>query len=164
MAAVEDELESVIGVARRLPQAVAEVVEPSGVDPRIVLLHSLEAHLYRRRTEELGERCCASLDPWPRPGGIHVSVDGGADTPEDARKDEPLASHIVAVDPERLRQSQPGLDPPAAAIVAVMVEDALDPLASNLSIRAVGEDGRILERNRDLVVVTIRHPALELLA
>jgi len=45
-----------------------------------------------------------------------------------------------------------------------VVENALNPLAAGLAIRAVGEDRRIFQWNVDLVVETIGHPTLDLLA
>ena len=45
-----------------------------------------------------------------------------------------------------------------------MVDDALDPLAPDLDLVAVGHDRRVLERDALLVVEAVRDPALELLA
>jgi hypothetical protein len=45
-----------------------------------------------------------------------------------------------------------------------VVEDALDPLAADRALRAVGQNGGVLHRDRDLVVEAVRHPALQLFA
>ncbi len=45
-----------------------------------------------------------------------------------------------------------------------MVEQALDPLATDFPVRAVGQDRGVLERDVHLIVETIRDPALDLLA
>ncbi len=45
-----------------------------------------------------------------------------------------------------------------------MIEQALNPLATDLAIRAVGQNRRVLERNVHLIVETVGDPALNLLA
>ena len=54
--------------------------------------------------------------------------------------------------------------PPASPGGAVVVEDTLDPLAADLAVGTVGQDRRVLQRDVDLVVETVRHPALDLFA
>ncbi len=51
----------------------------------------------------------------------------------------------------------------AAELEAVVVEDALHPAAPHLAVGAVGQHRRVLDRNRDLVVEAVRHPAANLL-
>jgi hypothetical protein len=44
-----------------------------------------------------------------------------------------------------------------------VVVDADDPLAARCPVGAVGQDGRILERDVDLVVETVRNPRADFL-
>ena len=48
--------------------------------------------------------------------------------------------------------------------VAVMIENSLNPLAPHRSRRTVRKNRRVLDRNRNLVVVAIRDPAADLRA
>ena len=52
----------------------------------------------------------------------------------------------------------------ALTVGAVVVENTLNPLLSNQPVRTVGEKIRILARDADLVVKTIRYPTLNLFA
>src|SRR6266702_1788857 len=63
-----------------------------------------------------------------------------------------------------LANAQPRFGPALFARPPVMVDDPLNPLLPHLAFGAVGEDQRVLDRNVDLVVEPVRHPALELLA
>ena len=78
-----------------------------------------------------------------------------------------LIQHLFARQADRIGQPQPGFDAAFVAHVAefesVVVEDALHPAAPHLAIRAVREDGRILERDRQLVAEAVGHPASDLL-
>src|SRR5690606_20503961 len=47
---------------------------------------------------------------------------------------------------------------------AVMVEDALDPLTACVAIRTIGHDRGILQRDVDLVIEPVGHPAADLFA
>src|SRR6185312_13860875 len=159
-AALQRHPERVLGVAGGERQPRAEVLEPGRVDPRVVLLERRDPHLDRPRPEQLGERGGDGEDP--RFGAAEVDV--GVDRVADAGKHEPLTADLVAVDPERFAQPQPGLDPARGlALGAVVVEDPRDPLAADRHLGAVGEDRRVLDRDRALVVVAVRHPALKLL-
>ena len=62
-AALDDEVERVLRVARRLHEPRPEVVEAGRVDPRVVALQCLEPHPDRGRPEQLGERRGHRLDP-----------------------------------------------------------------------------------------------------
>src|SRR5919204_142807 len=99
-AALDDEVERVLRIARRLHQAAAEVLEPGRIDPRVVRLERREPDADRVGAEELGERR----------------------------------------------------------------RDPLDPRPSDLDLRAVGEDRRVLDRDAALVVEAVGDPALKLLA
>ncbi len=52
--------------------------------------------------------------------------------------------------------------PPRARLGAVVIDDALQPLAADVGIGAVGEDRRVLPRDRALIREPIGHPALQL--
>src|SRR5690554_435489 len=64
--------------------------------------------------------------------------------------------------PHRLPQSQPGFQATVSRFRAVLVENAPQPELSHLPHRAVGENGRVFERNPRLVIVTVGNPATNL--
>jgi hypothetical protein len=70
---------------------------------------------------------------------------------------------LLAGQAHGLAEADPGLDAAGvldvADLEAVVVEDALDPFAAHVPVRAVGQDGGVLHRNRDLVVEAVGHPA-----
>ena len=148
-----------VGVARRLVEPAAEVLEAGRVDPRVVRLERREAHADRRRAEQLGQRGGDRLDPRPLPGEVHVGVDGVAH----ARQHALLGLELGARHAQGLAEPQPRLDPAAALRGAVVVEDPLDPHPAHVDLRAVGEDRRVFERDAALVVEAIRDPALQLI-
>src|SRR3989344_2652085 len=45
-----------------------------------------------------------------------------------------------------------------------MVEQALNPFATDLAVRAIGQDGRVLQGDVHLIVKAVGNPALDLLA
>src|ERR1035437_10680824 len=49
-----------------------------------------------------------------------------------------------------------------ADVAAIMIENALNPLAPNLAVIAVRQHRRVFDGDRDLVVEAIRHPATQL--
>src|SRR3954451_9048285 len=71
---------------------------------------------------------------------------------------------LLATQPQRLAEPQPGFDAAGLGRRAVMVEDARDPRSPDLGLGAVREDGGVFERYATLVVEAIRDPALQLLA
>src|SRR5215470_11711488 len=46
--------------------------------------------------------------------------------------------------------------------MAVVIENPLHPVAPHRAVIAVGKHGRILDRNADLVIETVGHPAADL--
>src|SRR6185503_13104309 len=91
---------------------------------------------------------------------VHVGVDREADPGEHV----PLGDELLARHAEGLAQAQPRLDPARPLGRAVVVDDPLDPLAAHLDLGAVGEDGRVLDRDALLVVEAVGDPALQLVA
>src|SRR5262249_62228098 len=69
-------------------------------------------------------------------------------------------------------QAQPAVDAAVAAhhrtarldLEAVVVEDALHPATPHVAVGAIGQDRRVLDRNRGLVAEAVGHPATHLLA
>ena len=91
---------------------------------------------------------------------VHVGVDRVAHRGQHP----PLRHQLLARDAERLAEPQPRLDAARALGRAVVVDDALDPLAPDLDLGAVRQDRRVLQRDALLVVEAVRDPALQLLA
>ncbi|MNP34007.1 hypothetical protein D3C76_1272740 [compost metagenome] len=71
---------------------------------------------------------------------------------------------MVRVETDGLAQAQPGFDTAVFAGGAVMVEQALNPFATDLAVRAIGQDGRVLQGDVHLIVKAVGDPALDLLA
>src|SRR5690606_22970219 len=140
--------QAVLDVAARLPQTLAEVVVAGRVDPRVVLRPAVQARLVDLRGEQFGQRAAGRLLPGRAAGEVDVSVHGEAH----ARQHQLLGQHLLALQAYRLGQAQPGFD--AARLArrsdarpAVMVEDALNPFAAGVAVRAVGQDRGILQRD-----------------
>ncbi len=110
--------------------------------------------------EQLGQRTAGRFLPVGTTSEVDVGIDGEAY----AGQHQLLRQHLLAIQTHRLGQAQPGLDTALLTGRTVVIEDALNPLAPGFAIRAVGEDRRILQRDVDLIVETIGHPALDLLA
>jgi hypothetical protein len=98
---------------------------------------------------------------------VHVGVDRKAQ-----RRDHVAAvEHLVAREAHRGGQSQPGLDAAFVAqhglaglhLEAVVIEDALHPAATHLAVGTVGQDRRVLDRDRGLIAEAVGHPATHLL-
>ena len=117
--------------------------------------------LWISRREQLGERRAHRLLPRRAAREVHVGVDGEAHAGHARRRG---SRRCVARQPHRLGEPQPRLDAARIVAVAVVVEDALHPVAPHRAIRAVGEDRGVLDRDADLVVEAVRDPAADLLA
>lgn len=152
--------QAVLDVAPGLGQATAEILVAGRLDPRIVARPAVQPRLVDLRGEEFGQRTARRLLPTGATGEVDVGVDGEAH----AGQHPLLGEHLLALQAHRFRQAQPGLDAARLAGGAVVVEDALDPLAADLAVGTVGQDRRVLQRDVDLVVETVRHPALDLFA
>src|SRR6202030_4478377 len=72
------------------------------------------------------------------------------------------ALHLHTRTAPRLGEPQPRLDAAGILAVAVVIENALYPVAAHAAIVAVGENGGVLDGNADLVIEAIRHPAANL--
>ncbi|MNS98114.1 hypothetical protein D3C72_1324700 [compost metagenome] len=71
---------------------------------------------------------------------------------------------MIRVEADRLAETQPGFDAAVLAGGAVVVEQALNPLAADFPIGAVGEDRRVLQGDVHLIVEAVGDPALNLFA
>src|SRR5262245_17157330 len=70
---------------------------------------------------------------------------------------------VLALQADGLAETQPGFDAALFTLRAVVIEDALDPLAAVLAVRHVRQDGSILDGNADLVVIAVVDPPPHLL-
>src|SRR4051812_44921957 len=76
--------------------------------------------------------------------------------------DIPLVPHLLPRQSPSLAQVQPCLDSPLPVRCSIMVVDAPDPASALLTVRAVGEDSRVLTWDVLLVIEAVGHPALDL--
>ena len=111
------------------------------------------------RREEFGQRRAHRLLPGGPAREVQVGIDGEADTGQQVL----VRAELLAGESHRLAQLDPGIDP-SLAVPPVVVEEALNPEAPDIAVRAVGEDRGVLARDVDLVVEAVRHPAAEGLA
>ena len=74
----------------------------------------------------------------------------------------PERGELLTREAYRLAQAQPGLDAALVSLRAVVVEDALDPAPALVAAGHVGEDRGVLDRDADLVIEPVQHPALHL--
>ena len=58
-------------------------------------------------------------------------------------------------------QLQPGFNAALFFLSTVVVEDALNPLPTDIAIPTIRQDCRVFDWNRGLVVKAIRHPTLD---
>ncbi|MNN12627.1 hypothetical protein D3C81_1256240 [compost metagenome] len=125
-----------------------------------MLRPAVQARLVDLRGEQFGQRAAGRL----LPAGAAGEVDVGVHREAHAGQHQLLGQQLRAIQTDRLAQTQPGLDAALLARCAVVVDDALDPLAAGVAVRAVGHDRRVLHRDAHLVVEAVGHPALDLLA
>jgi hypothetical protein len=114
--------------------------------------------LHQVGREQFGERRGHRLDPRLGLAEGHVRLGRKADP----GKDVAFVLHLLSRNAERLTQSNPHLDAAGAGPGTVVIDDSLHPLAANLRIGTVRDDGRVLPRDGALVGQAIGHPALEL--
>src|SRR5207248_4751188 len=72
-----------------------------------------------------------------------------------------LVQHFSAAQPDRFGQTQPGFDAALAVAGAVVVHDALDPAATDGRIGTVGQNRRVLHRDRLLVIEGVGDPVAD---
>ena len=157
---MQGDAQAVLDVAAGLFQTLAEIVVPGRINPRVMLRPAVQPRLVNVRGKQLGQRRTGRL----LPAGPAGEVDVGIHRKAHARQHQFLRQQHLAVQPHGLAEAQPGLDTALAARLTIVVDDALNPLAAGVAVRAVGENGRVLHRNADLIVETVRHPTLNLLA
>ena len=110
------------------------------------------------RREQLRERGAHGFRPGRTACEIHVGIDREAHP----RQQLLQALHLSTRQAHRLGEPQPRLDPAGILAVAVVIENALYPVAPHATVVAIGEDGGVLDGNADLVIEAVRHPAANL--
>ena len=73
-----------------------------------------------------------------------------------------LINHLFPAQAHRFGQGQPGFYAADIAVVAIVIQNPLQPEPAHTSVRAVGHDGGVFLGNLDLVVVPVGHPAADL--
>src|SRR5690606_17704599 len=112
------------------------------------------------RREEFGQRAAGRF----LPDRTACEVDVGVHGKTHPWQHQFLRQDLLAIEADRLGQTQPGFDTALLSRSAIVIDDALNPLAARVTIRTVGHDRRVLYWNADLIVETVRDPALDLLA
>ena len=152
-------LETVFGVAGRLGDSRPEVGEFAGVDPGVVAFECGEPVSHQVRGEQLGQGGSHRLDPRPGPRERDVGVHGESHAWEQVS----FVLDLLPGQADGLAETQPRLDPAGSFGRAVVVDDALDPPAAYLPVRAAAEDRPVLPRDVRLVIEAVGHPAPDLL-
>ncbi|MCY1398331.1 hypothetical protein D9M71_133600 [compost metagenome] len=112
------------------------------------------------RGEQFGQRAARGFLPTGAAGEIDIGVHGEAH----AGQYQLLGTQLVRVEAHGLAQAQPGFDAAVFTGRTVVVQQALNPLAADLAVRAVGQNGRVLQGDVHLIVETVGDPALDLFA
>jgi hypothetical protein len=71
------------------------------------------------------------------------------------------ATQLLACESDRLAEEEPGPDAALVALRSVVIKDALHPVAADLAVGTVRQDGGVLHRDRRLVVEAVGDPALD---
>src|ERR671910_2909521 len=153
-----NQVKTLLAIAGRLHQSALEVVERLRPDPGVVFREGRDAFAHEIRREQLSQRRRNGIYPGFGLAEGHVGFGGQSHAGEDVT----LVLHFLARNSHRFSQPDPHLDASAASYGAVVVQDALDPLAAHLGNRAVRNDGCVFPWNRTLIGQTVGHPALEL--
>src|ERR1700754_2517452 len=133
-------LETVFGVAGRLGNSRPEVGELARVNPGVVTFECGEPVSHQVGGEQLGQGGSHRLDPRPGPRERDVGVHGESHAWEQVS----FVLDLLPGQADGLAEAQPRLDPAGSFGRAVVVDDALDPPAPYLSVRASAEDRRVL--------------------
>jgi hypothetical protein len=133
--------QTMLDVAARLAQARAEIFVAGRVDPRVMLRPAVQARLVDLRREQFGQRAAAASCQLARRAKVDVGIDGETY----AGQHQFLRAQLVRIETDRLAQAQPGFDAAIFTRGAVVVEQALNPLATDFAVRAVGEDRGVLQ-------------------
>ena len=88
--------------------------------------------------------------------------DVGFDGETRGRQGAAHGDDVIAVEAEAVRQDEPALDAAHLLAVAVMIEQAVRPLAAQLAVIEAADEGRVLARDCRLVAVAIECPCLHL--
>ncbi|MNZ60515.1 hypothetical protein D3C78_785860 [compost metagenome] len=98
------------------------------------------------------------------PTGAAREVDVGIHGKTHPRQHQFLGAKLIGVQAHGLAKAQPGLDAAVFTGRAVVVKQALNPLATDLAVRAVGQNRGVFQGDVHLVVKPVGDPALDLLA
>ena len=71
----------------------------------------------------------------------------------------PIFHQLIAWQPARFTESQPGFDAAFGFCVTVVIEYSMNPDAAHFAHGAVGENRGIFEGNISLIIKAIGHPA-----
>ena len=147
-----------IGIARRLGEAALEIGHHVVADEIVVLQHAGDSFPVDVRREQFGQRRGNGFDQRLVADEIHIGLDsenrfGQGAFPRD---------HIVAVETEAVGENEPALDTAFLLAVAVVVHDAVQPLAPQFAIVATAHERGVLPWHGRLVAVAIQRPGLHL--
>ena len=125
-----------------------------------MLRPAIQPRLVDGRCEQFGQRAAGCFLPAGPTGKVHVGIHCEAH----AGKHQLLRQHLLTVQTHGLGQPQPGFDATLLTRRAIVVDDALNPLAAGVAVRAVGHDRCILHRDAGLIVEAVGDPTLNLFA
>ncbi len=108
--------------------------------------------------EQLGQRGGHRLQQ----RALAHEVDVGFHREARARQRTLPGDDVGAIEAQRVGQHQPALDAALLAAVAVVVEQAMHPLAAQLAVVRAGHQRGVLARHRRLVAVAVERPRLHL--
>ena len=125
-----DVVEGEVGVAVGLVEAALEILHGLLADEVVVLEHAGDALAVDGGREQLGERGGHRLQQRALAHEIDIGLDGKARGGQRALHGD----DVGAVEAERVGQHQPALDAALLAAVAVVIEQAVHPLAPQLAV------------------------------
>src|SRR6267142_280009 len=149
--------QSEFGVLRSLRKTAGEIVEAAG-EPGIVRTEAIHAQDDQFFREEFSEGRSDGFEM--RASGYEIDV--GLDCETRRGKNAIAAERVFAREAGSLHETQPLFNAAGLGAVAVMIEDAFAPSEAEQGVFAAREDGRVLDGDAALVVVTIESPRLKL--
>src|SRR5882762_1223302 len=147
------------GILWSLRKTAGEIVEAAG-EPGIVLAHAVHPEGDEFAREEFGQGRSDGFEM--RASGYEIDV--GLYCEARRWKNAIAAERVFTREAGSFHETQPLLNAAGLGAVAVMIEDALAPGETEQGVFAAREDGRVLDGDAALVVVTIESPRLELAA
>src|SRR5262249_4152027 len=86
----------------------------------------------------------------------------GVDREAGRRQDSGERRHIVALEPEPIRELEPACNAALARLGAVVIDHTAAPLAADIAVGAARDQARILHGDHGLIVVAGERPGLDL--